>query len=292
MRVLLITIVSLFLFVFPAQAETLSDRLASYPNWQSKPTLNTNFEEVAYPKWMAGTWICKSTLIDMVAPLAPKVTTPGFEGNRKYLNEPVSFEVRFGATKTKPMARWGFPTDMTFSRSAQDKAKDKIVVDRAFNGLSIASAYLGEGAVRSVVINPNLPNEQLTTLKDGLELLSITTGHQSEMPESDRFLTSEFFQQVFRGTETPFLNQVETTTEYKYLSANDSSAGDSKLAVTDLKPALKQTTSKRNEIPTIVADQYTAIYLSPQDPHYFEAIGVPVALYRYRLELTPVKAQI
>ncbi len=284
MHVLLTTIVSLFLFVFPVQAETLSDRLASYPNWQSKPALNPNFEEVAYPAWMAGSWICESTLIDMVAPLAPKITTPGFEGNHKYLNEPVSFEVRFGATKTKPMARWGFPTGMNFSRSAQEK----IVVDRAFNGLSIASAYLGDGAVRSVVINPNLPNEQLTTLKDGRELLSITTGHQSETPEADRFLTSEFFQQIFRGTETPFLNQVETTTEYKYLAANNSSNVDSKLATTDLVAA----NSKRNETHPIVADQYTAIYLSPQDPNYFEAIGVPVALYRYRLELTPVKARI
>ncbi len=286
MRVLLITIVSLFLFVFPAQAETLVDRLAAYPHWQSKPTLNPNFEEVAYPAWMAGTWVCESTLVDMVAPLAPKVTTPGFEGNRKYLNEPVSFEVRFGPTKTKPMVRWGFPTGINFSRSAQDAKNQKIVVDRAFNGLSIASAYLGEGAVRSVVINPNLPNEQLTTLKDGLELLSITTGHQSEMPETDRFLTSEFFQQIFRGTETPFLNQVETTTEYKYSSVKDSLNLDSKPDVTDL----ISTSSERNEIPKIVADQYTAIYLSPQDPNYFEAIGVPVALYRYRLELTPAKA--
>jgi hypothetical protein len=276
MRVLLITIVSLFLFVFPAQAETLADRLASYPDWHSKPALNPNFEEVAYPAWMEGNWICTSTLVDMVAPLAPTVTTPGFEGNRKYLNEPVSFEVRFGATKTKPMARWGFPTGINFSRSAQDK----IVVDRAFNGLSIATAYLGEGAVRSVVINPNLPNEQLTTLKDGLQLLSVTTGHQSETPESNLFLTSEFFQQIFRGTESPFLNQVETTTKYQYLPTQNTSSQNTSLS----------DNSERNEISTIVADQYTAIYLSPQDPNYFEAIEVPVALYRYRLELKPVKA--
>jgi hypothetical protein len=276
MRVLLITIVSLFLFVFPVQAETLADRLASYPDWHSKPSLNPNFEEVAYPTWMAGNWICKSTLIDMVAPLAPTVTTPGFEGNRKYLNEPVSFEVRFGATKTKPMARWGFPTGINFSRSAQDK----IVVDRAFNGLSIATAYLGEGAVRSVVINPNLPNEQLTTLKDGLQLLSVTTGHQSETPESNLFLTSEFFQQIFRGTESPFLNQVETTTKYQYFPTQNAASQNTSLS----------DNSERNEISTIVADQYTAIYLSPQDPNFFQAGTAPVALYRYRLELRPVKA--
>jgi hypothetical protein len=279
MRVLLMTIVSLFLFIFPVHAETLTDRLASYPNWQSKPALNPNFEEVAYPAWMAGNWICESTLIDMVAPL-PKVTTPGFEGNRKYLNEPVSFEVRFGPTTTKPVARWGFPTGINFSRSAQDTQNQRIVVDRVFNGLSIARAYLGEGAVRSVVINPNLPNEQLTTLKDGLELLSVTTGHQSETPEANLFLTSEFFQQIFRGTESPFLNQVETTTKYQYFPTQNTASQNTSLS----------DNSERNEIPSIVADQYTAIYLSPQDPNYFEAIGTPVALYRYRLELKPVRS--
>ncbi len=279
MRVLLITIVTLLLLALPAQAETLADRLAAYPNWQSKPALNPNFEEVAYPAWMAGTWICESTLIDMVAPL-PKVVTPGFEGNRKYLNEPVSFEVRFGATTTKPAARWGFPTGINFSRSAQDAQNQRVVVDRVFNGLSIARAYIGEGAVRSVVINPDLPNEQLTTLRDGLELLSVTTGHQSETPESNLFLTSEFFQQIFRGTESPFLNQVETTTKYQYFPAQNLASQSTSLS----------DNSERKEIPLIVADQYTAIYLSPQDPNYFEAIGVPVALYRYRLELKPVKA--
>ncbi|MUL37107.1 hypothetical protein BWI75_12325 [Gloeocapsopsis sp. AAB1 = 1H9] len=38
----------------------------------------------------------------------------------------------------------------------------------------------------------------------------------------------------------------------------------------------------------IEADQGTAVYLSPQDPDYFAATSRPVALYRYRLEFSPV----
>ena len=283
LRFLLVFVLFLGFMVLPAEAASLTDRLNAYPDWHSKPELNSNFEEVAYPEWMSGTWICESTLIDMVAPV-PSVTTPGFEGNRKYLNEPVRFDVRFGPTKIKPKLTLGIPTIMNFS-----SPQEKVVVDRVFNGLSIARAYLGDGVVESVKINPNSPNEQLTTLKDGLQLLSITTGHQSERPAPNLFLTSEFFQQIFRSSDQPFLNQVETTTKYSYLPASQltltsPNLGANSNAEVDLVKA------DRNEIPTIVADQYTAIYLSPQDPNYFEAIGVPVALYRYQLKLTPTKS--
>ena len=217
LRLLLVSVLFLSL-AFPAQAASLTDRLNAYPDWHSKPELNPNFEEVAYPEWMSGTWTCESTLIDMVAPV-PKVTTPGFEGNRKYLNEPVQFDVRFGATKTKATRKFGIPTIMNFSSTPE-----KVVVDRVFNALSISRAYLGDGVVESVKINPNLPNEQLTTLKDGLQLLSVTTGHQSERPTPNSFLTSEFFQQIFRSSDQPFLNQVETTTKYSYLPASESAS--------------------------------------------------------------------
>ena len=281
LRILLVSVLFLSL-AFPAQAASLTDRLNAYPDWHSKPELNPNFEEVAYPEWMSGTWSCESTLIDMVAPVA-KVTTPGFEGNRKYLNEPVQFDVRFGATKTKATRKFGIPTIMNFSSSSQEK----VVVDRVFNALSIARAYLGDGVVESVKINPNLPNEQLTTLKDGLQLLSVTTGHQSERPAPNLFLTSEFFQQIFRSSDQPFLNQVETTTQYSYLPASDLTSANSNA---NLNLDTDRVETDRNKISTIVADQYTAIYLSPQDPNYFDAIGTPVALYRYRLKLTPTKS--
>ncbi len=277
-RLLLTFVLLLGFVVLPAQAQSLTDRLSAYPDWRSKPELNSTFEEVAYPNWMAGTWTCESTLIDMVAPLAPKVTTPGFEGNRKYLNQPVQFDVRFGPTTTKAKRTFGFPTIMNFSFS-----QEKVVVDRVFNALSISRAYLGDGVVESVKINPNSPNEQLTTLKDGLQLLSVTTGHQSELPDPNVFLTSEFFQQIFRSSAQPFLNQVETTTKYSYLPKSDLTSAHSNLEANPVE-------DDRNEASTIVADQYTAIYLSPQDPDYFQAIGSPVALYRYRLRLTPAKS--
>jgi hypothetical protein len=273
MRVLLITVISLFLLVLPVQAQTLSDRVAAYPDWHSKPNTKSQFEEVHYPTWISGTWHCESTLVEMIAPLeSQKLTTPGFEGNRKYLNQPITFDVKFGPSTVKRQGSFGLPN---FGLLQQE---EKIVVDRIFNALSISNAYLGQGVVESVRINPQKPQEQLTTLKDGLQLLSITTGHNSDRPNDRQFITTEVFQQIFRGSDNPYLNQVETTTNYQYQSSNHS---------VDFAHSSNEVKPDRNEVPTIVADQYTAIYLSPRDPDYFKALETPVALYRYRLALTP-----
>ena len=66
-------------------------------------------------------------------------------------------------------------------------------------------------------------------------------------------------QQIFQGQDNPYLNRVETTTDYVYDS---------------------QTSS-------INANQVTAIYLSPQDPNYFKVAEQAIALYRYHLQLAP-----
>ena len=79
----------------PAQAETLAERVAAFPDWQSKPTVQAAEGDLAYPTWLAGTWHIKSTLVDLVAPFAPDLVTPGFESNRDYLDQPVDFDVRF-----------------------------------------------------------------------------------------------------------------------------------------------------------------------------------------------------
>ncbi len=73
---------------------------------------------------------------------------------------------------------------------------------------------------------------------------------------------------MFRGETDIYLNEVETTTAYRVVGLGKNESSGSK---------------------KIVADQVTAIYLSPQDPDYFAAAGHPVALYRYRLELLPGK---
>ncbi|NEO86218.1 MAG: hypothetical protein F6J87_18465, partial [Spirulina sp. SIO3F2] len=48
-----------------------------------------------------------------------------------------------------------------------------------------------------------------------------------------------------------------------------------------------ETTTHYHQLTTlqIDAEQITAIYLSPQDPDYFQAGEQPVALYRYQLTL-------
>jgi hypothetical protein len=217
-----------------AQAGQLENHLAGFPNWQ-KLTVKAALGDLIYPDWMAGTWNVTSTLVDLAAPLAPDIITPGFESNRRSLNVPVSFTVRF----------------------VRD-TKHNLVADRAFNGLNLARAYLG-GTVIAVKTDPTSPNKQITLLKGDRTLLSSVTGRATESLSDNKFITTEVFQQLFKGGSQPYFNEVESTTAYQY-SANS----------------------------TIEADQVTAVYLSPQDSDYFKTNSQPVALYRYRLEFLPL----
>lgn len=128
-----------------------------------------------------------------------------------------------------------------------------VVADRAFNGLNLARAYLG-GAVISVKVDPTSPNRQITLLRGDRQLVSIVTGRATKTPDQGKFITTEVFQQLFQGAASRlYFNEVESTTAYQLLTAN----------------------------------QVTAVYLSPQDPDYFAAGSRPVALYRYQLEFFP-----
>jgi hypothetical protein len=238
----------------PAIAESLRDRVARYPDWQHKPTTQAAQGDLTYPDWFAGDWQLQSTLIGLEAPFAPDIVTPGFEGNRAELNHAIGFPVRF-ITANLPQPRALVPTRNTTG----------IVSDRAFNGMSIAKAYLGVDRVQSVQVDPTNPNRQLTILKGNRQLESTITDRAVEAPTADRFITTELFQQVFRGTDQPYLNQVETTTDYHRQA-------DSTMPIS--------------------ADQITAIYLSPNDPNYFKAGDTPVALYRYKLEFFPLQNSI
>lgn len=240
-----------------AWASGLGDRVAEFPHWQGKPTIPMATEELTYPQWMAGTWIVTSTLVDLVAPLAPDLTTPGFEGNRQFLNQPMTFQVRF-VPKSPPVPAWGA---IPFGQR-QVIGSGEIFADRAFNGLNLAIAYLGSDGVLSVTIDPHQPNRQITRLPRGRSLVSVVTGQASEFPQPDRFIATELCQQLFQGAATPYFNEVETTTVYEHF------------------PEREQ---------PIQADQMTAIYLSPQDPNYFLARTIPVALYRYRLVFLPAE---
>ncbi len=258
--------------LLPAQAETLTDRLATYPNWQHKPSTQVAQGDLSYPRWIAGTWQLTTTLVDMVAPFAPAIVTPGFESNRAFMHQPIAFTVRFvpRSNATAPgTAQAG--TAQAGPAQAGPAQAGTIVADRAFNGLNIAQVYLGEDLVRAVKVDPGNPNRQITILKGDRQLESTITDRAVETPNPSHFVTSELFQQIFRGTNQPYLNQVETTTAYTHYGGTprneprDENLGDQPVA-------------------PIVADQVTAIYLSPQDPDYFKVGESPVALYRYKLE--------
>jgi hypothetical protein len=232
-------------------ASPLVDRLAQFPDWQGKPPVALAQGDLEYPDWMAGTWTVTSTLADMVAPLAPELVTPGFEGNRQYLDRPMSFSVRFQPQIPKRSHRSTFPISEPVADS------QPIVADRAFNGTNIARSYLGDKAVLSVQVDPDDPNRQITALRGDRQLVSIVSGRSSETPETDRFVATEFLNQVFRSSSQIYFNQVESSTAYHQISPTK-----------------------------IKAEQVTAIYLSPQDPNYFKVGDRPIALYRYRLLLS------
>ena len=244
-----------------ALAGALSDRIDRYPNWHTFAPVAQHEGELTYPEWFRGRWIATSTQLEQIAPLAPAIVTPGFESNRQYINKPIEFTVQFvpkDLTKAVKFAPLNLP------RLKSNLPAPQIVADRAFNGVNIAAAYLGATNVKSVEIDPQNPTKQITQLTQDRQLETFVTGFDREIPAIDRFISTELSQQIFRTSATIYLNTVETTTSYQFSAT---------------------------PTPKITANQISAIYLSPQDPDYFRTIGKlgnqPVALYRYRLELSP-----
>jgi hypothetical protein len=231
-------------FAPDAMATSLPQRIAEFPRWSLSTDL-IRAGDLIYPDWFAGEWTATSILREQVAPLAPKVVTPGFERNKVNIDRPYSFQVRFGSA-----------TD-TVAPGITVVADNSVVItsDRTFNGEQIANAYLGNNAVKSIQTISQPQIIQITQLQNGTELRSTVSGYLSESIGVDGFATTEIDQQVFQG-KTTYLNTVETTTSYHLIDQHH-----------------------------ITAEQVTAIYLSPQDPDYFEALQHPVALYRYTLEL-------
>ena len=243
---------SFFLFWLPGLsssivASPLSERLELYPKWQDKPPVKAAQGDLYYPDWLAGTWNATSTLVEQTAPLAPNIVTPGFEDNQQYLNQPVSFQVRFGK-------EYFIPEKSLFSKFQAQSPKP--VADRVYNGTNIAVAYLGAENVWQVKTDPENPNKQITLLKGDRKLISQVTARASDNSQAHRFIASEVTKQLFRSPERIYLNEVETTSDYHLIDENN-----------------------------IEAEQITAIYLSPQDPDYFKAGNSPVAIYRYKLQL-------
>jgi hypothetical protein len=246
----------LMLFLFlgnsEAQAGELAEHLANFPQWDKLTSVKPAKGDLVYPEWMSGTWKVTSTLVDLAAPLAPDIVTPGFEGNRSQLNQPISFLVKF--VKVKPTN-----SDLNIFSNLTNQTSI-LVANREFNSLNLSRAYLGDDAVLSSKVDPKSPNRQITFLRGERQLISIISDRTTETTADNQFITTEVFQQLFKGGSRPYFNTVESTTAYQKLS----------------------TTS-----PGITADQVTAVYLSPQDPNYFTAGSRPVALYRYQLEFSP-----
>ncbi len=249
-----------------ATAFPLRDRLQQFPIWTSKPPVKAAVGDLAYPDGFLGNWRVTTTLIDLAAPLAPNIVTPGFEGNRDHLDQPITFEARFVRSPANQAALTSLPVT-PLHIIPLTRRLSPVVADRAFNGLNLTKAYLNQSSdgmgdlVQQVKVDPGAPNRQVTLMRGDRQLVSTITGRATEIPAPNTFVTSEVFQQVFRGLPQLYLNEVESTTAYRC---------DTDCAAV---PA------------TLIADQVTAIYLSPQDPSFFESRAQPAALYRYGMVL-------
>lgn len=231
-----------------ADAENLVNRINNYPHWTNKVNLPAPVTEIIYPEWFAGNWQLTNILTEQTAPLAPNFKTPGFDNNSIYINKKITFPVKFTKTILRNNKANFLPKKIN-----QDTA---IIADRLFNSQSISRAYMGADNIKSIEINPLNSTEQITTFQENNQLISSVIGRQQQNISPEEFLTSELTRQFFRRVGNIYINFVETTTKYHLIDDN-----------------------------SIEADQFTAVYLSPQDPNYFSAFDQPVALYKYKLIL-------
>ncbi|MBE9221713.1 hypothetical protein IQ215_03295 [Cyanobacterium stanieri LEGE 03274] len=239
---------SLLINTYPALAENLENRIDNYPNWNNQISLPSPEQELIYPLWFEGDWLVTNILKEQIAPFAPEFETPGFSQNSDYIDKKITFPVKFISTIINNNSDVFLPTKINTSEA--------IIADRSFNARAIAQAYLGENNVKQVIINQKNSTEQITKFSEENELISTVVGRKQETINQKEFITSEITRQFFRRPGNIYVNFVETTTKYNLIDANH-----------------------------IKAKQYTAVYLSPQDPDYFIAFNKPVALYFYELNL-------
>ena len=193
-------------------ASPLSEKIAGYPQWDTQIQASQHEGELSYPEWFRGRWTVTSTLLAQIAPLAPDIVTPGFENNRQYIDRPIEFTVQFIPNNINQTNKF---LSLNLPQLKSSLPEPKLVADRAFNGLNIATAYLGAANIASVKIDPQNPTKQITQLTKDRQLETFVTGFDLERPSSDRFVATELSQQIFRTSSTIYLNTVETVTSYQ-----------------------------------------------------------------------------
>ncbi|MGK7944213.1 MAG: DUF6816 family protein [Microcystaceae cyanobacterium] len=231
-----------------ALADTLNERLTHYPHWHHQPPLTQTTGDIHYPEQFSGTWQVTSTLVEQIAPLAPTITTPGFENNRRYLQQPLTFKVRFQPESLGASYSWAIPTLL--------KSASTIIADRSYNATEISRVYLGDSAILGIESNLKPSPRLITYFPEQKTLISTVMSYEVEAPETNHFITCELTRQEFRQEKGRYRNEVETLTNYLLLEPEH-----------------------------LEAEQITAIYLTSDDPSYIEIKDQPIALYRYQLSL-------
>lgn len=297
----------------------LTERLANFPQWEKLTSVKPAKGDLIYPEWMAGKWLVKSTLVDLVAPLAPEIIAPGFEGNRQYLNQPIEFPVRFieqknhllkinRGSKLIPRVLVNKSPD-AISNPREDLLPTVKSINTSISGNSPINSPISSREINSREINSreiiadrayNSLNIARAYLGDDI-VLSVkldpeSPNRQITQLRGDRQLVTLI---TARAVETPGENDYTTTEVFQQLFKDKTFKNGAQSVSNPYFNSVESTTayhyhsgiksnSKTQNNPIITADQVTAVYLSPQDPNYFKAASRVIALYRYQLEFFPL----
>ncbi len=252
--------------------------------------------DLFFPPAFAGTFDARSTLISAEAPLGEAALPPAgaaalARARAEDLGVTISYRARWIPAPRPPAG--------AAAAGGEDGGGPWVILDRAFNTASLLSATAGIPGLSSsdVAWDPSDPNDLRLTLPGGAGSVSLRVTKRSEAPGppgSRRLETSEFSRQVFEGGRVvegppspssegravpPRVTASQCFSKWHWRDRVDAVGADVEGA-----PG-----------PTIIATQVVSSFLTPDDPGGISPAslgaggGTAVAVYTYRLALTPVE---
>lgn len=209
-----------------------------------------------YAPWLFGEWQCSSALQSFDAPKGQRfVPASAIAAAKADEGKAVPFTVRFYQTLPDSAANKLRVTLGSVPESA-------VVADRAFNIKSLTEATLGKpGAVESVAYDQRDSPDRVTVMyaatpPQKAELYLSALRGDDTTRESDVFYTAECTRQVSIGVAR------EAVSDYQILCRFERKGPDD-----------------------VLLTQRVAVYLTPQDPAYFDVANAAVGVYTYTINM-------
>ena len=272
--------------------------------------------DLFFPPAFAGTFTARSTLVSAEAPQGEAALPPAgaaalARARAEDLGVTLSYRARWIPAPRPPAGDSGGGGG---GGAPPSPSSSWVILDRAFNTASLLSATAGLAGLSSsdVAWDPADPNDLRLALPGGRGVVSLRVTKRSEQPGppgSRRLETAEFTRQVFEGAQVsagalggeagggppssppppggppratpPRVTASQCFSKWHWRDVADAVGADVEGA----------------SGPTIIATQVVSSYLTPDDPGGIAAASVaaagggagrPVAVYTYRLALTPV----